>query len=30
MNFVVEIRDEGLHGGEAIGDGIEVTTLLRI
>ncbi|MBO7581336.1 MAG: adenine phosphoribosyltransferase [Bacteroidaceae bacterium] len=30
MNFVVEIRDEGLHGREAIGDGIEVTTLIRI
>lgn len=29
MNFVVEIRDEGLHGREAIGEGIEITTLLR-
>ena len=30
MNFVIEIRDEGLHGREAIGDGIEVTTLLSV
>ena len=30
MNFVIEIRDEGLHGREAIGDGIEITTLLRL
>lgn len=30
MNFVIEIRDEGLQGREAIGDGIEITTLLRI
>ena len=30
MNFVVEIRDEGLHGREAIGDNIEITTLLSI
>ncbi|MBQ6751099.1 MAG: adenine phosphoribosyltransferase [Bacteroidaceae bacterium] len=30
MNFVVEIRDEGLHGREFIGDGIEITTLLKI
>ena len=30
MNFLVEIRDEGLHGREAIGDGIEITTLLTI
>ncbi|MDO5481740.1 MAG: adenine phosphoribosyltransferase [Bacteroidaceae bacterium] len=29
MNFIIEIRDEGLKGREAIGDGIEVTTLLR-
>lgn len=30
MNFVVEIRDEGLHGREAIGEGIEITTLMTI
>ncbi len=30
MNFVIEIRDEGLKGREAIGDGIEVTTLIRV
>lgn len=30
MNFLVEIRDEGLHGREAIGEGIEITTLLTI
>ena len=30
MNFVIEIRDEGLQGREAIGDGIEVTTLLSV
>ena len=30
MNFVVEIHDEGLHGREAIGDGIEITTLLSV
>lgn len=30
MNFVIEIRDEGLLGREAIGDGIEVTTLLSV
>lgn len=30
MNFVIEIRDEGLHGREAIGDGIEMTTLLSV
>ena len=30
MNFVVEIHDEGLHGREAIGEGIEITTLLSI
>ena len=30
MNFLVEIRDEGLQGREAIGDGIEITTLLRV
>ena len=30
MNFVIEIRDEGLTGRETIGNGIEVTTLLRV
>ena len=30
MNFVIEIRDEGLRGREVIGDGIEITTLLRL
>lgn len=30
MNFVVEIHDEGLHGRDAIGDGIEITTLLSV
>jgi len=29
MNFLIEIRDEGLCGRENIGDGIEVTTLLK-
>jgi adenine phosphoribosyltransferase len=29
MNFIIEIRDEGLKGREFIGDKIEVTTLLR-
>ena len=29
MNFIIEIRDEGLKGREFIGDDIEVTTLLR-
>lgn len=30
MNFLIEIRDEGLKGREFIGDGIEVTTLIRV
>ena len=30
MNFVVEIHDEGLHGRDFIGDGIEITTLLSV
>jgi adenine phosphoribosyltransferase len=30
MNFLIEIRDEGLHGREAIGEGIEITTLLSV
>lgn len=29
MNFIIEIRDEGLKGREFISDEIEVTTLLR-
>ena len=29
MNFIVEIRDEGLHGRENIGPDIEVTTLIE-
>lgn len=29
MNFIIEIRDEGLKGREFIGKEIEVTTLLR-
>ena len=28
MNFLVEIRDEGLKGRENIGEGIEITTLI--
>ena len=30
MSFIIEIRDEGLQGREFIGDGIEVTTLLKL
>ena len=30
MNFLIEIRDEGLNGREAIGDGIEYTTLITL
>ena len=30
MNFLIEIRDEGLTGREFIGDGIEITTLIRV
>ena len=30
MNFIIEIRDEGLTGRENIGDGIEVTSLIRV
>ncbi len=30
MNFIIEIRDEGLKGREFIGDEIEVTTLLKM
>lgn len=29
MNFIIEIRDEGLTGREFIGDGIEITTLMK-
>ena len=30
LNFIIEIRDEGLTGREFIGDGIEITTLINI
>lgn len=30
MSFIIEIRDEGLQGRELIGDGIEVTTLIKV
>lgn len=30
MNFLIEIRDEGLKGREFIGEGIEVTTLIKV
>ncbi len=30
MNFIIEIRDEGLKGREFIGDEIEVTTLINV
>lgn len=30
MNFIIEIRDEGLTGREYIGDGIEITTLINV
>ena len=30
MNFIIEIRDEGLRGREYIGDEIEVTTLISV
>jgi adenine phosphoribosyltransferase len=30
MNFIIEIRDEGLQGREFIGDEIEVTTLIKV
>lgn len=30
MSFIIEIRDEGLQGREFIGDGIEVTTLIKV
>lgn len=30
MNFIIEIRDEGLHGREFLGDGIEITSLISV
>lgn len=30
MNFLIEIRDEGLKGREFVGDGIEITTLIKV
>ena len=30
MNFLIEIRDEGLQGREYIGEGIEITTLIKV
>lgn len=30
MNFIIEIRDEGLKGREYIGDGIDITTLIKV
>ncbi len=30
MNFIIEIRDEGLHGREFLGDGIEISTLIKV
>ena len=30
MSFIIEIRDEWLQGREFIGDGIEVTTLIKV
>lgn len=30
MSFIIEIRDEGLQGREFIGDGIEVTALIKV
>jgi len=30
MNFIIEIRDEGLTGREFIGEGIDITTLIKI
>lgn len=30
MNFIIEIRDEGLTGREHIGEGIEITTLINV
>jgi len=30
MNFIIEIRDEGLTGREFIGEGVEITTLIQV
>ena len=30
VNFLIEITDEGLHGRDVFGDGIEVTTLISV
>jgi len=30
MNFIIEIRDEGLTGREFIGEGIDITTLIKV
>lgn len=30
MNFIIEIRDEGLQGREFLGDGIEISTLITV
>lgn len=30
MNFIIEIRDEGLTGREFVGDGIDITTLIKV
>ena len=30
MNFIIEIRDEGLHGREFLGDEIEITSLITV
>lgn len=30
MNFLIEIRDEGLKGREYIGEGIEISTLIKV
>lgn len=30
MNFLIEIRDEGLKGREFIGEGIEISTLIKV
>ena len=30
MNVIIEIRDEGLHGREFLGDEIEITSLITV
>ena len=30
MNFIIEIRDEGLHGREFLGNDIEITSLITV